>query len=93
MFRLEDEERDRMRLKRFAEGEHEFLLRRLAMLEGTYATQRDFVTNAPFDSYDGDYNQINESLLLQQEREMLNIPEEEVDRQVEKLFATPPIVF
>lgn len=93
LFRLEDEERERMRLKRFAEGEQEFLIRRLAMLEGTYMTQRDLVTNATYDNYDGDYNQINESLLLQQEREMLNIPEEEVDRQVEKLFATPPIVF
>ena len=93
LFRLEDEERERMKLKRFAEGEQEFLIRRLAMLEGTYMTQRDFVTNAPYDSYDDDYNQINESLLLQQEREALNIPEDEVDRQVEKLFATPPIVF
>lgn len=93
MFRLEDEERDRMRIKRFAEGEQEFLIRRLSLLEGTYATQRDFVTNAPYDSYDGDYDQINESLRLQQEREMLNIPEEEVDRQVDKLFATAPITF
>ena len=91
MFRLEDEERERMRLKRFAEGEQEFLIRRLAMLEGTYATHRDLVTE--WGGYDGDYNLINESLLLQQEREMLNIPEAEVDRQVETLFATPPIVF
>jgi hypothetical protein len=93
LFRLEDEERERMRLKRFAEGEQEFLVRRLAMLEGTYMTHRDWATNATYDQYDGEYNQINESLLLQQEREMLNIPEEEVDRQVEKLFATPPIAF
>lgn len=45
-----------MRIKRFAEGEQEFLIRRLSLLEGTYATQRDFVTNAPYDSYDGDYD-------------------------------------